>query len=46
MNGQFEVPTGIAVDRSGLLYAVDWFGCSVQKFDLQWSVLYLPLLLR
>lgn len=46
MNGQFEVPIGIAVDHSGFLYALDWFGCSVQKFDLQWKLLYLPLLMK
>jgi hypothetical protein len=46
LNGQFEIPIGIAVDRSGFLYALDWFGCSVQKFDLEWSFLYLPLLMK
>jgi DNA-binding beta-propeller fold protein YncE len=45
-NGQFEVPVDVAVDRSGLAYVVDFLDCSVQKFDLQWQAIYLPLLLR
>ena len=37
-SASFDVPTGIAADRSGNLYVTDEFGCTLRKIDAQGNV--------